>query len=227
VLVDDKPLPTAEDVRLWRYHKPKGLVTTHRDPQGRPTVFEKLPPELPRVISVGRLDFNSEGLLLLTNSGELARHMELPTTGWLRRYRVRAWGKIAQADLDALKSGRDVEGVHYGPMEATLDRQQGDNVWISVALREGKNREVRKVLSSLGLQVNRLIRVSFGPFQLLELVPGAVEQVRRRVLIDQLGPRLAGELGLASRADEAETGKAAKKPRRPRAKPPYPGAPSS
>jgi 23S rRNA pseudouridine2605 synthase len=218
VLVDGKPLPTAEDVRLWRYHKPKGLVTTHRDPQGRPTVFEKLPPELPRVISVGRLDFNSEGLLLLTNSGELARHMELPTTGWLRRYRVRAWGKITQADLDALKSGRDIDGVHYGPMEATLDRQQNDNVWISVGLREGKNREVRKVLSSLGLQVNRLIRVSFGPFQLLDLAPGAVESVRRRVLIDQLGPRLAREFGLESPTEDDGTGTSQAKPRRPRSK---------
>jgi 23S rRNA pseudouridine2605 synthase len=196
VLVDGRPLPTADQARLWRYHKPKGLVTTHSDPEGRPTVFDHLPANLPRVISVGRLDFNSEGLLLLTNDGTLARHLELPATGWMRRYRVRAFGRVTQAALDALKEGVVVDGVAYGPVEATLDSAQGDNVWLSIGLREGKNREVRKILGALGLDVNRLIRLSFGPFQLLDLPPGDVEQVKRRVLADQLGVELAAQLGL-------------------------------
>ena len=141
----------AEPARLWRYHKPKGCVTTHRDPEGRPTVFEKLPQELPRVISIGRLDFNTEGLLLLTNDGELARHLELPATGWMRRYRVRAFGTVTQPQLDALKDGIEVDGVRYGPIEATLDQVQGSNVWLTIGLREGKNREVRNILTSLEL----------------------------------------------------------------------------
>ena len=197
ILVDGSPLPAAEAPRLWRYHKPKGVVTTHADPQGRPTVFAALPEHLPRVVSVGRLDFNTEGLLLLTNSGALARHLELPATGWMRRYRVRAHGSVAQADLDRLKAGVELAGVRYGPIEATLDKTQGSNVWLAVGLREGKNREVRKILEHLGLTVNRLIRISFGPFQLLDLEPGGVEPVKRRVLIDQLGARTAAELGLA------------------------------
>ena len=207
ILVDGKPLPAAEPVRLWRYHKPRGLVTTHRDPQGRPTVFEKLPPEMPRVVSIGRLDFNTEGLLLLTNDGALARHLELPSTGWLRRYRVRAHGRVAQDSLDKLKDGIEIEGVRYGPIEATLDKEQGANVWLSIGLREGKNREVRKILSTLALDVNRLIRISFGPFQLLELQPGAVEAVRRRVLAEQLGPKLTRELGLAEEAEAIRRGR--------------------
>src|SRR5690349_2260817 len=198
ITVDGNPLPAAEPPRLWRYHKPKGLVTTHRDPAGRPTVFEHLPSHLPRVISVGRLDFNTEGLLLLTNDGALARHLELPATGWLRRYRVRAHGAVTQAALDALQQGIEIAGVRYGPIEARLDKAQGANVWLTLALREGKNREVRTILDSLGLTVNRLIRVSFGPFQLLELEPGEVEPVKRRVLIDQLGPVTARALGLAA-----------------------------
>ena len=197
VIVDGQPLPDSEPVQLWRYHKPKGLVTTHADPEGRPTVFERLPPEMPRVISIGRLDYNTEGLLLLTNDGTLARHLELPSTGWLRRYRVRAHGRVTQADLDRLKDGVEVEGVHYGPIEATLEKVQGANVWLGIGLREGKNREVRKILGTLQLDVNRLIRVSFGPFQLLDLAPGAAEAVKRRVLADQLGLELAMELGLA------------------------------
>ncbi len=201
--VDDAPLPQAEPVRLWRYYKPKGMVTSHRDPQGRSTVFASLPEELPRVVSVGRLDFNTEGLLLLTNDGALARHLELPTTGWLRRYRVRAHGRVSQAQLDALKSGITVEGVRYGPIEAVLDSKQGANVWLSIGIREGKNREVRRVLNTLDLEVNRLIRVSFGPFQLKEMKDGAVELVPRRVLIDQLGPKLAAELGITSTDDDA------------------------
>lgn len=202
VLVDGRPLPTAEPPRLWRYHKPKGLVTTHRDPEGRPTVFEKLPPELPRVVSIGRLDFNTEGLLLLTNDGALARHLELPSTGWLRRYRVRAHGRVTQEQLDALKDGVEIEGVRYGPIEASLDQVKGANVWLTLGLREGKNREVRRILESLGLAVNRLIRISYGPFQLLELAPGAVEAVKRRVLADQLGKSLAREIGLLDEPDQ-------------------------
>lgn len=212
--VDGKPLPDAEPVRLWRYHKPRGLVTTHRDPEGRPTVFEKLPPEMPRVMSIGRLDLNTEGLLLLTNDGGLARHLELPATGWLRRYRVRAYGKVDQAALDKLKNGIEIEGVRYGPVEATMDREQGHNIWITMALREGKNREVRKILNVLGLDVNRLIRVSYGPFQLLDLAPGAVETVRRKVIADQLGPSVARELGLTDRENDAEARRTrAKKPK--------------
>jgi 23S rRNA pseudouridine2605 synthase len=196
IIVDGQALPEAEGPRLWRYHKPRGLVTTHSDPEGRPTVFDSLPPELPRVISVGRLDFNTEGLLLLTNDGALARYMELPATGWLRRYRVRARGRVRQAQLDALKDGISLDGVNYGPVEATLDSEQGANVWLTVGLREGKNREIRKILGHLGLEVSRLIRVSFGPFQLLDLPPGAVDRVRRKTLREQLGPRIARDLGL-------------------------------
>ena len=204
VLVDDALLPPPEPVRMWRYHKPKGLVTTHADPEGRDTVFSTLPDDMPRVISVGRLDFNTEGLLLLTTSGAVARHLELPATGWLRRYRVRAFGEITQDGLDALKDGIEIEGVQYGAIEATLDSVQGSNVWLTIGLREGKNREVRTILSSLGLDVNRLIRVSYGPFQLLDLEPGKVEIVRRKVLAEQLGPDLAAELGLDGEADAAE-----------------------
>ncbi|MBY0225724.1 MAG: rRNA pseudouridine synthase [Hyphomicrobium sp.] len=202
IVVDGRPLPAAEPVRLWRYHKPKGLVTTHQDPQGRPTVFDKLPPEMPRVISIGRLDFNTEGLLLLTNDGALARHLELPATGWLRRYRVRARGRVTQADLDALKNGIEIEGIRYGPIDATMDTVQGANAWLTIAIREGKNREVRKVMSSLGLEVSRLIRISFGPFELADLVPGAVEVVKRKHLAEQLGPKLAGEFGLTETPEQ-------------------------
>lgn len=202
VVVDGKPLPVVEPSQLWRYHKSKGTVTTHNDPQGRPTVFDNLPPALPRVISVGRLDFNTEGLILLTNDGELARHLELPATGWLRRYRVRAKGRVTQQDLDKLKDGVEIEGVRYGPVEAQIDTVQGANMWITVGIREGKNREVRKVLSNLGLDVNRLIRISFGPFQLLDLKPGDAEVVKRRVLADQLGPEVADQFGLVEKADD-------------------------
>jgi 23S rRNA pseudouridine2605 synthase len=201
--VDGQPLPTCAPTRLWRYHKPKGLVTTHRDPEGRATVFQNLPSSLPRVISVGRLDFNSEGLLLLTNDGTLARHLELPATGWRRRYRVRAHGRIKQADLDKLKDGVEIGGVRYSAIEATLDSVQGSNAWLTMALREGKNQEVRKILQNLGLEVNRLIRISFGPFQLKDLEPGAVEPVKRRVLIDQLGRTLSQKLGLLERRSDS------------------------
>lgn len=186
VSVDGRPVGAAEATRLWRFHKPAGLVTTHRDPAGRPTVFERLPPELPRVISVGRLDLTSEGLLLLTNDGELARRLELPSNGWLRRYRARAYGRVTQEELDKLQDGITVEGVRYGPIEAKLERAAA-NSWITLSLTEGKNREVRRVLDALGLKVNRLIRIAYGPFQLGTLAPGAVEEVPRRALKDQLG----------------------------------------
>ncbi|AYG65325.1 MULTISPECIES: pseudouridine synthase [unclassified Rhizobium] len=188
--VDGVPIRGIERTRLWLYHKPAGLVTTNADPEGRPTVFDNLPEELPRVMSIGRLDINTEGLLLLTNDGGLARVLELPTTGWLRRYRVRAHGEIDQEALDKLKEGIAVDGVLYGSIEATLDRTQGSNVWITMGLREGKNREIKNVLGALGLEVNRLIRISYGPFQLGELPEGHVLEVRGRTLRDQLGPRL-------------------------------------
>jgi len=202
ITVDGKPLPEAQSVRLWRYHKRRGLVTSHRDPQGRKTVFDSLPPGLPRVVSVGRLDINTEGLLLLTTDGELARHLELPSTGWLRRYRVRAHGRVAQEALDRLRQGVTIDGVHYGPVEARIDREQGSNLWLTLSLREGKNREVKQLAEHLGLTVNRLIRVSFGPFALGDLAPGAVEEVKRRVLADQLGAKLAEEFGLFDAAKE-------------------------
>ena len=190
ITVDGEPLPARQRTRLFLYHKPRGLMTTHADPQGRPTIFQNLPRELPRLISVGRLDFNTEGLLLLTNDGALARLLELPATGWLRRYRVRAHGSITQDRLDGLRRGVTIDGNRYGPIEAVLDRVQGSNVWLTLGIREGKNREVRNVLGHLGLDVTRLIRVSFGPFQLGELAEGEVEEVRTRVLREQLGDRL-------------------------------------
>ncbi|MET4804548.1 pseudouridine synthase [Bradyrhizobium sp. LB11.1] len=195
VTVDGKPLPERERTRLFLYHKPRGLMTTHDDPEGRPTVFDNLPEGLPRLISVGRLDFNTEGLLLLTNDGGLARTLELPDTGWLRRYRVRAHGDVTQAQLDQLKAGIEVEGVKYGPIEATLERDQGANVWLVFAIREGKNREVRNVCAHLGLEVNRLIRVSYGPFQLGEVPEGQVEEIRARVLREQLGDKVIDKSG--------------------------------
>lgn len=195
VMVDGKPLPERERTRLFLYHKPRGLMTTHDDPEGRPTVFDNLPEGLPRLISIGRLDFNTEGLLLLTNDGGLARTLELPDTGWLRRYRVRAHGDVTQAQLDELKNGIEVEGVKYGPIEATLERDQGANVWLVFAIREGKNREVRNVCAHLGLEVNRLIRVSYGPFQLGEIPEGQVEEVRARVLREQLGDKVIEKSG--------------------------------
>jgi 23S rRNA pseudouridine2605 synthase len=193
--VDGKAVAAAEPARLFRYHKPSGLVTTHSDPAGRPTVFQKLPPGLPRLISVGRLDLNSEGLLLLTNDGGLSRALELPSTALVRRYRARARGRIDQAGLDRLKDGITIEGVHYGPIEATLDKARegaaGANLWITLTLTEGKNREVRRVLEALGLTVNRLIRLAYGPFALGTLAVGEVEEVGPRVLREQLGHLIA------------------------------------
>ena len=186
VQVRGRALDGPERARLWRYLKPDGLVTTHRDPQGRPTVFERLPPDMPRVVSVGRLDLNSEGLLLLTNDGALARRLELPANGWLRRYRVRVHGAVGERALAALAQGVTVDGVRYGSIEAGLDSRRGDNAWLTMSLREGRNREVRRVLGYLGLQVSRLIRVAYGPFQLGQLPRGAVDEVSGKVLREQV-----------------------------------------
>ncbi len=205
--IDGKPLAARERTRLFLFHKPRGFVTTDRDPEGRATIFDFLDrehPQLPRLMTVGRLDINTEGLLLLTNDGGLARVLELPATGWLRRYRVRAHGQTDQAALDALARGVTVEGVDYAPIEARLDRVQGANTWITLSLREGKNREVRRVLGAIGLEVNRLIRVSYGPFQLGEMDEGAVEEVKTRVLRDQLGPALIAAAGADFAAPVAE-----------------------
>jgi 23S rRNA pseudouridine2605 synthase len=200
--VDGAVVAAAEPTRVWRYHKPSGLVTTHRDPAGRPTVFDALPAHLPRVISIGRLDLNSEGLLLLTNDGALARALELPSSGWVRQYRARAYGRTTQAQLDTLKDGVTVEGVVYGPIQARLDKVQrkagapaesSANVWISVSLTEGKNREVRRVLESIGLKVNRLVRLAYGPFALATLATGQVEEVGPRVIREQLADFIAPE----------------------------------
>ncbi|AVX05307.1 23S rRNA pseudouridine synthase [Maritalea myrionectae] len=197
VLVDGKPLGEREATRVWLYHKPAGLVVSESDPEGRPTVFEAFDKAgLPRVMTVGRLDINTEGLLLLTNEGGLKRVLELPATGWARRYRVRAYGRITQEKLDELKDGVTIDKVHYGPIEAQLERQQGSNVWLIVSLREGKNREVKNVLTAFGLDVNRLIRLSYGPFQLNELKPGEIQAVKTRVLKDQLGQKLADQAGV-------------------------------
>lgn len=187
ITVDGKPLGAPDEPRLWLYHKRPGLVTTARDEQGRATIYDDLPEDLPRVMPVGRLDLNSEGLLLLTNDGAIKRRLELPSTGWLRRYRVRVNGRPSEDMLKPLRDGLVIEGERFQPMQVSLDRQQGANAWLTVGIREGKNREVRRAMADIGLSVNRLIRVSYGPFQLGQLKPGAIEEVRRRVLRDQLG----------------------------------------
>jgi 23S rRNA pseudouridine2605 synthase len=192
ITVEGKPLAEKQPARLWLYYKPLGLVTTASDEKGRATVFDRLPPELPRVMSVGRLDLNSEGLLLLTNDGELKRRLELPSTGWLRKYRVRVNGRPDEAMLEPLRQGIVADGERFQPMTVTLDRQQGANAWLTVGLREGKNREIRRVLEHFGWPVSRLIRLSFGPFQLGRLRPGEVEEVTGKVLREQLGTRVAG-----------------------------------
>ncbi len=194
ITVDGAPLAAAEPERLWLYHKPAGVLTTTSDEKGRRSFFEGLPQDMPRVMSVGRLDMNSEGLLLLTNDGAVKRRLELPSTGWLRRYRVRVNGRPEDKVFDPLRKGMHVEGVDYAPMEVTLDRQQGANAWLTVGLREGKNREIRRTMEAVGLKVNRLIRVSYGPFQLGNLKAGAVEEVRRKVVRDQLGLEAAPAL---------------------------------
>jgi len=191
--VDGAVVSDAEPTRVFRYHKPTGLLTSHTDPKGRPTVFSALPEGLPRVISIGRLDLNSEGLLLLTNDGSLSRALELPSNAWVRRYRARAFGDTTQEKLDKLKDGITVEGVRYGPIEAKLDKASGRNIWITVSLSEGKNREVRRVLEALGLKVNRLIRLAYGPFALGTLEPGQVEEVGPRVIRELLAEHIAAQ----------------------------------
>jgi 23S rRNA pseudouridine2605 synthase len=220
LMVDGAKVASAEATRVWRYHKPAGLVTTHADPKGRTTVFERLPPDMPRVISVGRLDLNSEGLLLLTNDGALARALELPASGVVRRYRARARGRAGQAELDRLAEGITVDGVRFGPIEATLDKARGEgaaNLWITLTLREGKNREVRKVLEALGLTVNRLIRLAYGPFQLGTLGVGEVEEVGPRVIREQLAGYIeaaslpAGDRRIPAPAKPAEPSRPARR----------------
>jgi 23S rRNA pseudouridine2605 synthase len=197
ITVDGAPLPAPERARLFRFHKPRGVLTTAGDPQGRPTIYDRLPAGLPRLMPIGRLDFDSEGLLLLTNDGGLKRRLELPATGWTRRYRVRAHGKIDEAKLASLKEGVTVDGIAYGPIEAKLDRVQGSNAWLTISLREGKNREIRKALLSFGWLVTRLIRIGFGPFQLGKMEPGRIDEVQGKVLKEQLG--VIPESGSASR----------------------------
>ena len=187
IVVDGKRIGEPEAPRMWLYHKPAGLVTSERDEKDRPTVFAALPETMPRVMSVGRLDINSEGLLILTNDGEIKRKLELPSTGWLRRYRVRINGSVSEARLDELRKGITVDGIHYQPMIVTFDRQQGANAWLTVSIREGKNREIRRTMEAIGVVVNRLIRVSYGPFQLGNLAQGEVEELKGRVVRDQLG----------------------------------------
>lgn len=206
VVVDGKRVGEPDPARIWLYHKPAGLVTTERDEKDRETVFDALPDTMPRVMSVGRLDINSEGLLLLTNDGEIKRKLELPSTGWLRRYRVRINGSVSEARLDQLRAGITVDGVNYQPMIVTFDRQQGANAWLTVSIREGKNREIRRTMEAIGVIVNRLIRVSYGPFQLGTLAQGDVEEVKGRVVRDQLG--------LEARAVPSRTRKVVNRPKR-------------
>lgn len=187
ILVNGKPLPTAEKTRVWRYHKPRGLITTHKDEKNRPTVFENLPPDLPRVISIGRLDLNSEGLLLLTNDGNFARILEHPSNEWSRRYRVRVHGDVTPEIVAQLAKGTTIDRIKYAPAEVIVDKKQGTNTWITITLHEGKNREIRKLIEAFGLNVTRLIRISYGPFQLGNLAPGEVSEIRGKILQDQVG----------------------------------------
>lgn len=197
ITVDGKALADPEPERMWLYHKPAGLVTSDADEKGRRTIYDALPDDMPRVMSIGRLDITSEGLLLLTNDGAIKRKLELPSTGWMRRYRVRINGRPTEASLEPLRKGITVDGERFQPMHVTLDRQQGANAWLTVGLREGKNREIRRAMESIGLVVNRLIRVSYGPFQLGDLKPGAVEEIRRKTLRDQLGMETPDQTGTA------------------------------
>ncbi len=212
IVVDGQALPAPEQARVWRFHKPKGVITTRKDPEGRTTVFDGLPADLPRLEPVGRLDYNSEGLLLFTNDGELKRKLELPSTGWSRRYRVRVHGKVDPAQIKALENGITVEGVNYGPIQARLEHQAASNAWIAMTLREGKNREIRRICEHLGLVVNRLIRVSYGPFALGELAPGRIESIPARILRDQLGMKStdidASSQGAAKKPTKAKSGRA-------------------
>ncbi|NVJ92774.1 MAG: rRNA pseudouridine synthase [Methylocystaceae bacterium] len=192
VVVDGKALPDKQPPRMWKFHKARGLITTNSDPEGRPTVFDQLPKNMPRMISVGRLDFNTEGLLLLTNDGELARYLEKPANAMVRRYRVRVHGRVNEDDLAALKEGPVIEGVQYGSVEAILDVQKGANAWINLSIREGKNREVRRIMESLGYDVTRLIRTDYGPIQLGKLPRGEMEEVPRKALVEWFGGKVAG-----------------------------------
>ena len=212
IVVDGKRLPQAEQARLWRYYKPRGLIVSAKDEKGRDTIFDALPDHMPRVISVGRLDFDSEGLLLLTNDGGLARHLELPSTGWSRRYKVRVQGRVDESRLADLKNGITVDGVRYGEIEAALETQMNSNAWLTIAIKEGKNREVRRIMEHLGHPVSRLIRLSYGPFQLGNLDKGKVEEVRPSILKEQLGGEdsKSYQAGLTSPLPRT-----AKKPRRP------------
>jgi 23S rRNA pseudouridine2605 synthase len=212
--VDGVALPAAPPTRLWRYHKPAGVLTAARDPQGRPTLYDRLPEDLPRVMPVGRLDLNSEGLLLLTNDGALKRRLELPATGWARRYRVRVYGRVEEKALAALAQGVRVEELDYGPITARLDSRSGANAWLTMSLSEGKNREIRRVCEHLGLKVSRLIRLAYGPFQLGKLPPGGLEEVPARVLAEQLGQGPAGPAEGASRGRKTGRGWAKAKPRK-------------
>jgi len=187
ITVDQKPLPVKEKTRVWRYYKPAGLITSHKDPEGRPTVFDSLPDSLPRVISIGRLDLNSEGLLLLTNDGELARRIELPSTGWIRRYRVRIHGEMTPDIITKLAQGVVIEGMRYAGVSVVIDKKQGSNTWLTVSLKEGKNREIRRLMEAFGLQVTRLIRVSYGPFQLGALPKGGIDEISAKTLKEQIG----------------------------------------
>ncbi|WP_238364944.1 pseudouridine synthase [Mesobacterium pallidum] len=218
ITVNGKPLAEAEEPRLWLFHKPRGQVTTAKDEEGRPTIYDSLPEDLPRVMPVGRLDMSSEGLLLLTNDGGIKRKLELPSTGWLRKYRVRVNGRPEDSALEPLRRGVTIEGEAFQPMNVSLDRQQGANAWLTVGIREGRNREIRRAMAHVGLVVNRLIRVSYGPFQLGTLAPGAVEEVRRKILRDQLGLEDPG-------ADTTGRAKAGKPGGKPTGKPGRPGGP--
>ena len=215
ITVDGKPLAEPEPARLWLYHKPTGLVTTARDEKDRATIFDKLPEDMPRVMSVGRLDINSEGLLLLTNDGGIKRKLELPSTGWLRKYRARINGRPKDEDFAPLRKGLTIDGERFQPMQVTLDRQQGANAWLTIGLREGKNREIRRAIEDMGFVVNRLIRVSYGPFQLGTLKPGEVEEVRRRVLRDQLGLEAEEPIGTAKKKPVIRRGAKRPGPRKP------------
>ena len=212
ILVNGKPIAAAEETRMWRYYKPIGLVTSNRDEKGRSTVFENLPDNLPRVMSVGRLDINSEGLLLLTNDGELSLRLELPSTGWVRKYRVRVNGTPEDTMLEPLRKGITVEGERFQPMMVNIDRQQGANAWLTIGIREGKNREIRRAMEHVGLAVNRLIRVSYGPFQLGDLSPGEAEEIKGKILRDQLG--LAQPEGTAIKKSAKAAPKGARDPSR-------------
>lgn len=208
ITVDGKPLAEKQDPRIWLYHKPTGLVTTTKDEKGRDTVFDNLPEGLPRVMSIGRLDLNSEGLLLLTNDGEIKRRLELPSTGWTRKYRVRVHGEPKDEDFEPLRKGLNLEGEKFRPMAVSIDRQQGRNAWVTVGITEGKNREIRRAMEAIELPVNRLIRISYGPFRLGDLKAGQVEEVRQKVVRDQLG------------LDGASGGKNPTQRQKPKGKPP-------